>query len=388
MTAKSTKSKEFELEIKHLKAELKKVEAIKRQWLATIDALSDPLMIVSTQYLVKKANRALAGMARKDVKSLIGKKCFKVFADRSSPCVGCSLKETIKSGGNCSFELTQSSKDKIFEVSSEPLLDQAGKVEGVVHIYRDRTDARKMQAKLAQRDKLASIGLLAGGIAHEINNPLGGILIFSQMLLRELPKDSPHYVDVEEIEAATQRCKVIVEGLLGFARQSDGQKPSQVIDLREVIEASLRFGKVSIPKSSDIDVEVRISQNNIPVIADRNRMIQLFLNLIQNAIFAMPKGGSLTISDRVSKPGFITIDVTDTGIGIEQKHIDRIFDPFFTTKEPGEGTGLGLSQCHTIIAEIQGEIAVKSKVGKGTTFSITVPLMPRKSRAHADKKAS
>src|SRR5690606_36506661 len=150
------------------------------------------------------------------VKEIVGRRCYQVFAGRTSPCPGCRMKDAARATSGETFELEGIRGDRFYEATSQPLLDSDGETDGIVQIYRDRTEAKKLQEQLAQQDKLASIGLLAGGVAHEINNPLGGILIFSQMLLRELPKDSPHYADVVEIEAATQRCKAIVESLLDF----------------------------------------------------------------------------------------------------------------------------------------------------------------------------
>ncbi len=197
---------------------LRFVEALKAQWMATVDALADPLMIVGPDFIVQKANLAFAQEADSDVKSLIGKPCYEVFAKRSQPCQGCRMQEAYLTTKAESFDLPNFRSDKYLEAHSYPLKIPGRLDQGIVQTYRDRTEKKRLERQLVQSEKLASIGLLAGGLAHEINNPLGGILVFSEMLQRELPKDSPHQADVSEILSATKRCKEIVENLLDFAR--------------------------------------------------------------------------------------------------------------------------------------------------------------------------
>jgi len=362
---------------------LKFVENLKRQWVSTIDALIDPLMIVGKDYRINKANLAMARMGGLDVKEVSGKLCHEVFAGRKTPCHGCAMTEAIKSGKSSSSTLGAIRGDRFFEVSTQPLIDANGSIDGIVQVYRDRTDAKKMQEQLAQQEKLASIGLLAGGVAHEINNPLGGILIFSQMLLRELDKESPHYQDVVEIEAATQRCKAIVESLLNFARQNPVGKQAKLeeINALEAIRTALRFGKVSVQRGGHVEIKEKFDLSEHPVVADRNRIIQLFLNLIQNAIQAMPDGGTLWVRarSRTEHDGTRTgiYEVEDTGVGIPPEHLKKIFDPFFTTKDPGEGTGLGLALCYSTVQDLGGKMTVESSVNVGAKFIIEIPLAER-----------
>lgn len=356
------------------------VENLKRQWVSTIDALVDPLMIVNSDYEIQKSNMAMARVADQEVKKIVGKKCYEMFGKRSSPCPGCQLNKSFKSSKSSSFDLEGIRGDRFFEVSSQPLMDTDGVITGVVHVYRDRTEAKKMQEQLSQQDKLASIGLLAGGIAHEINNPLGGILIFSQMLLREIPKESPHYEDVFEIEAATQRCKAIVEGLLDFARQNppnSAKKRYDAFNIADAIKTAVRFGTVAIKKSGSIKLVDKYSEAGQFVNFDRNKIIQIFLNLIQNGIQAMPDGGTMTIKSktvmRKAVPwGVITVE--DTGIGIPPEHLSKIFDPFFTTKDPGEGTGLGLALVYGIVQDMGGSMDVESTINEGSRFIVELPL--------------
>ncbi len=363
------------------------VENLKRQWMATIDALVDPLMIISHDYAIRKANVALARKAQLEIRELIGRKCYEIFANRKSPCKGCKLKESIQTTKAQSFDLESDTSREFYEVSSQPLFNDSGEVDGIVHIYRDRTEAKQLREQLLQSEKLSSIGLLAGGIAHEINNPLGGILVFSQMLLRELPEASSHRTDAAEILSAAERCKSIVENLLDFARTNrQGRKSKTSINVIETVRSALRFAKVSIPQNL-IRIEELVEDGNAEIKADKNSLIQLFLNLIQNAVQAMPKGGTLSISSSLvtnkDQSKWIKIDIKDTGIGIPSANLKKIFDPFFTTKEPGEGTGLGLSICYGIVEELGGTLTVRSKAGEGTCFTTSLPvaMKPRLNKA-------
>ena len=231
------------------------VEDLKRQWMATIDALIDPLMIVDAQYRVVKVNQAMSRMSGIAVQDIPGKPCHKVFAGRDTPCAECTLKHVFESQLPQSFTLEGIGAERFFEVSSQPIINPDKGVEGVVHVYRDRTEARAMQDRLMQSEKLASIGLLAGGVAHEINNPLGGIIAFSQMLLRELKESDPHREDVQEIESAAQRCKVIVQNLLDFARKRPaGKQANEKVDTGAAARAALRLvSVVSAAKMFDIE---------------------------------------------------------------------------------------------------------------------------------------
>ena len=360
------------------------VEELKRQWVATFDALIDPVMIIGPDYLVHRANLAAAKMAAAnvsdvDVRKIVGMKCHKVLAGRSQPCPGCKLSETLDEGAPHQFRLSNVVPEREFEVTSQPF-PESDQRRFAVHIYRDRTEAAALQSRLIQSEKLASIGLLAGGIAHEINNPLGGIMIFSQMLLREMPKDSPYYSDVVEIEAASQRCKEIVQGLLDFARiQPAENKNMQLasIDATEAIKSALRFAQMNLKEKlkQSIRIKERFDAKSTVVRGDKNQIIQVVLNLLQNAIQAMPRGGDVTLRVKNDKAREnLVIEISDSGMGIKPEHLKKIFDPFFTTKQPGQGTGLGLSICYGLIKAMGGKISASSTSGEGTTFTVTLPL--------------
>lgn len=352
------------------------VEELKRQWVETIDAIPDPFIMVSDDYKITRANEAMAEIAKLDFKKLVGKTCYDVFAGRSSPCENCHMKTSKAGEAIPGYEIYNNKNERWYEVATRRLKSVSGQV-GVVQIYRDRTEAKKLQHQLAQNEKLASIGQLAGGFAHEINNPLGGILVFSQMLLREVDKQSTHYQDIVEIEAAAKRCKAIVENLLDYARQRPLTPKITDCDIHVIVENAAKFAALGYNQRKRCEVKLELKSKHSRFQSDSNRLTQIFLNLCNNAFQAMPNGGSLSIQsidENIGRRKFIAIKISDTGMGIPKENLAKIFEPFFTTKEPGHGTGLGLSIVHGILQDIGGQIDVSSKLSVGTTFTVRLPI--------------
>lgn len=236
---------------------------------------------------------------------------------------------------------------------------------------RDRKLREYMHERLSQSEKLASLGRLAAGVAHEINNPLTGVLTYSHLLLKKAPPDGPDRDDLEVIVKESTRCRQIVKELLDFARETRSErKPgnlNEVIrDTISLVENQVSFQKVEIRAHLDPDLP------EVPI--DANEMQQVFTNLALNAAEAMPSGGVITIETTLDgDANFVRAEVSDTGTGIPEENLSKIFDPFFTTKEPGKGTGLGLAVTYGILQRHEGAIEVKSEVGKGTTFIIRLP---------------
>jgi len=283
--------------------------------------------------------------------------------------------------GDLTLELPISSKDEIGQLAEsfnhmlvrlkqarQELEDYGRTLEEKVE--RRSQQLKKIQVQLMQSEKLASLGRLASGVAHEINSPLTGILTFSHLLMRKL-KDNPELQrELEIIVRETTRVSTIVRGLLDFARESKPQKrPS---NLNELILHTL-----SLVERQSVFQDVRIVKNLHPqvplVLLDANQIQQVFMNILLNAADAMPAGGTLTITSN-PEDSFVQVRFTDTGIGIPEKNLNRIFDPFFTTKADKKGTGLGLAVSYGIIDRHRGQIDVQSEEGKGTTFTIKLPL--------------
>jgi signal transduction histidine kinase/FixJ family two-component response regulator len=231
-------------------------------------------------------------------------------------------------------------------------------------------ELEETQAQLIQSEKLASIGELAAGVAHEINNPLGVMLGFTQVMLKKLPDKDPLCKPLTSIEREGLRCKKIIQGLLDFSRRST--PTFAPADLNNVVESACQLIEHQIA-INNVEIVKGYAPNLPQIEADTNQLQQVFVNLIINAYHAMPKGGQLRVTTRAVGDNVQAI-FADSGVGISPENLKRIFDPFFTTKEVGKGTGLGLSVSYGIIESHGGKIEVDSQVGKGTTFVITLPV--------------
>lgn len=280
-----------------------------------------------------------------------------------------------------------------------------------------------LQTQVVQMDRMSAVGTLAGGVAHEINNPLTGVLGQAQILLIKMSPEDPNRTHVEHIESAAQRCRKIVRGLLDFSRPSDYS--FEPADVETIILAALSLCESEI---AALRIHVIWQKNPLlpKVLASANHMQQVFLNIITNAMHAMPDGGNLTIeteevpphpdpllkhvppsknllgrdcpknyrdesatasppvprvereinrgAEMMSENHFVQISFKDTGIGIQPEHLPKLFDPFFTTKEPGKGTGLGLTISYGIVQRHQGQIEAQSEgAGRGATFIVRLP---------------
>jgi len=235
-----------------------------------------------------------------------------------------------------------------------------------------------MQARVAQSERLASLGMLAAGVAHEINNPLGGILSLTGLTLEDMGTNDPNRENLAEVIHQTERCRDIVKGLLEFSRQSKGN--TEPVDLNKVLQNTLSL----VEKQAlffNIDVVWNLDPELPRVMADRSQFQQVFMNILMNAVQAMNERGTITLATRHNSSGnSVEVAISDTGHGIPTEDIDRIFDPFFTTKESGYGTGLGLSIAYGIVATHRGTISVQSEPGKGSTFTIRMPVKTEASR--------
>lgn len=241
------------------------------------------------------------------------------------------------------------------------------------------------QKELLQQEKLASMGQLAAGVAHEINNPLGTILLFADMLYKEMPDDDPRRSDLKMIIEETTRCKSIVSDLLNFSRQKN--VIAQNINIKDLIDQVIEGLQTQLPHK-DIRFVREFDPNVTAIRADPNQLKQVFINLFKNAAEAMEGAGTITVTTKLQDHNWIEISISDTGSGIPEEHLDKIFSPFFTTKSNDKGTGLGLSIVYGIIKMHRGQIRVISQTGKGTTFTITLPVnLPEGLLSPADSAA-
>ena len=245
-----------------------------------------------------------------------------------------------------------------------------GKDSTVHFLIKDIEQRRFIENQMAQADKLASIGQLSAGVAHGINNPLGIILGYTQMLMRDEDAATERYADLKIIEKHVKNCKLVVEDLFNFARSSTTEK--EEIKIHETIEEVLNFVEHH-SEMHNIEVKKNYDKNIPALFLDDKKIKQVLMNLIMNAKDAVGKSGTISLSteyDRSKRQ--VVIKIADTGRGIEKKNLSRIFDPFFTTKPTGEGTGLGLSVSYGIVKNHGGNIFVESERGKGTTFTVVL----------------
>ena len=349
------------------------VEIISRgkyMWESTFDAITSPVQIVSRDYEIIRANLSLAAVGEKDIAAIIGRKCYEAFAGRTEPCENCPMAVALEHDRPSKADLGNHIARREFEANAYPL---AGSGHGsAVVSYRDVTEERRLQREVIQQEKMAAIGMLAGGVAHEINNPLGGILAFAQLMKRDAEGNETLTADLDEVEKAAVRCKKIVADLLDFSRVSKDRE-RRLIDVNVLIEKVFPFIQREV-RSMNIELVFDGAGDVPPVVGIPDRLQQVFLNLMTNAIHAMPKGGKLVVATRGADRGrAVEVHVRDTGVGIPRENRDKIFDPFFTTKEPGKGTGLGLSISYRIVKEHGGELSCEEAKGGGTEFTVRLP---------------
>ncbi|MCG8350720.1 MAG: ATP-binding protein, partial [Chloroflexales bacterium] len=266
--------------------------------------------------------------------------------------------------------LTAEAQEVSIAWNASPMHDDAGQMTGIVILGRDLTEQQRMQAQLAQSSKMASLGVMAGGIGHELRNPLG-IIASNAQLLDEYPNDAQlRSACVQKIFSATRRASLIIENLLKFARPQ--REPMRTVNLHSLLDDILPLIVEQLNQH-----HVRLIQEiaaGLPLVYGNTELLQqVCTNLIFNACHAMPTGGTLTISIAPDHDGNIEMQFRDTGCGIDPEHLPKIFDPFFTTMPVGRGTGLGLSISYSIIQHHSGTITATSQIGQGTTFTIRLP---------------
>lgn len=329
------------------------------RWEKTFDGMRDPIAIVDVDYSVVRSNRKFS-------EKFIQNKCYESFAHRQSPCEGCPAGQALKEGQPQSGQIQVGGR--VYQVHSYPvLLDQGARPTNVVHQYVDITQSRELYLRMLQNEKMGAIGMLAGNIAHELNNPLTGLRSLTQVLLQETPASGNLHSDLVEIEKATARSQRIIKNLLDFSKGED--QPAEYVSVDEVVERTLPMLKSALRNHR---LEVDLQTLSASVFVEPHLLQQVVFNLINNACQAMKDPGRLSVSTGV-KDGQISINIEDTGPGIPPDILRRIFEPFFTTKKEGHGTGLGLSMSKSIIEKFGGTIQFRNVEPQGSCFTIVLP---------------
>jgi len=280
--------------------------------------------------------------------------------------------------------LIKSGEERIIAWHNTTLIDEKGHIIGTLSSGKDITKRKQTEAELIRSEKLASLGQLAASVAHEVNNPLAGILVYIKLLLKKYKEKElqAEWTETQllKMEKELERTTRIIRNLLDFARKS---KPSiRPAAINKVVDAALLLvgNQISL---ENISLEKKLGTELPPVLVDFDQIQQVLINIILNATQAMPNGGNLTITTSVAKgikigespKDTVRIDIKDTGVGISKENLRKLFTPFFTTKEKGKGVGLGLSVVHGIIGQHKGKIEVDSEPNKGTTFTIYLEVM-------------
>lgn len=347
----------------------KKIRQSKRHLQAIFDGIQDRLSIQAPDYQILRVNRGVIEKYRTTYQELIGRKCYEAYYQRSLPCERCPAAVTIATKQPSSSTMKIPEDDITLRVFSYPILDEKGDLSSVIEYAHDITEEQRLQEQLIQSEKLAGIGTLASGVAHEINNPLSGIIGMAEASLEEEDISTIRSY-LTDILNCGQRISEIVRGLRSYCRIAK-QEEQTLIDLNDVLEESLKMVLLAV-KTSSVEV-IKKFQPTDKLVANLGEIQQVLTNLITNAFQAMDgKGGILTLSTRSLKDS-VEVKVSDNGIGIPQKYLSKIFDPFFTTKKTGEGTGLGLNIVYRIATKYGGAIDVESKEGSGTTFTLRFP---------------
>jgi signal transduction histidine kinase/HAMP domain-containing protein len=382
-----------------LQAEYNRLDAI-------VNSPNLGIVIEDKDYNIKFMNKSLIDAFGNQ----IGKKCYEKFKGRKEKCEVCPIDEILIKGKKAFNYFDQDHAGNYYAISAALFQDEKGE-KYILETLRDITEQRKLemqveeytenlektnaelqnafknlketQAQLIQAEKMAGIGQLAAGVAHELNNPLGGILGYCQFALEKITKKplkeltgediSTYSQYLKDIEQQSQRCKAIIQSLLKFSRASvkENLEPT---DVNSVLKETFAFAKHQMEKRK-VKLEEVLSPSLPPINGNASQLQQVFTNLVLNAIQAMPQGGKLTVWDKVSEDKKnMEISFADTGEGISKENLNKIFEPFFTTKKVGQGTGLGLSVSYGIVKDHGGDILVESTVGKGTTFTVFLPV--------------
>jgi two-component system nitrogen regulation sensor histidine kinase GlnL len=360
------------------------VQEVRDYYESILSSLMDGVVAVDEQCRItifSTTAEQISGLKRESVQ---GKSLFDSFPE-SSP-IGRLAAQSLRTGrsyldSNPSLGPYLKERRDI-GLATSPLLDSRGNIIGVVIVFRDLSRLKALEARLRKGERLASLGVLAAGMAHEIKNPLGGIRGASQLLREEFAPENPSIEFTDIIIREVDRLNQIVQGLLDFSKPQEPRLAA--VNIHEILSRVIALVEMENPAGA-LWVE-RLFDPSLPDISgDADQLTQVFLNILQNGIDAMVGSGTLTLTTRVlsgfqirkqvqEKVRMICVDVEDSGCGIAPDEIGSIFDPFYTRKP--DGVGLGLALCYRIVEDHGGKIDVESRPGEGTRFSVSLPMAP------------
>jgi two-component system, NtrC family, sensor kinase len=364
----------------------------RRQEIAAIlDGITDIMMVLSEDLCIISVNHVFKEVMGIDEPE--GRYCYEIFRNETKPCPECPAHRSFLTGDVCRetaiFKVGE--RNRQFEMVASPIRDPDKNESRILIFKRDVTMEKEYQAKFYQAEKMATVGMLAAGVAHEVNNPLAAIFGFAEGIKRRLPRlqeqtgpvieDIKDYIDT--ILKECRRCQDIVRTLLTFSRPvSMGYSP---VCINAVVEDTLKLLRSHL-KQKDLHLTLRTDlDEDLPLIyGDEPQLKQVLLNLLVNAMDAVDQTGrgegSITIRTYPEADEGVGLVVSDTGCGIPKENLDKLFEPFFTTKPVGKGIGIGLSTCYGIVKEHCGEILAFSEPNKGSRFIVRLPSNPDQHR--------
>ncbi|MFZ5759446.1 MAG: PAS domain-containing protein [Thermodesulfobacteriota bacterium] len=363
----------------------------KEEWEKTFDAMTDIITIHDQERRIVRANRAACVLFQAREEELRGRYCYELFSPTGAPCTDCPGLMTLKEGKTHSANMVHNKLGMIFHVTSSPLVGEQGGLVGMVHIAKDITEHKKMEAQLFQAQKMEAIGVLAGGIAHDFNNILSAIIGYAELTELEVEEGSRAASHVAQVIQAAQRASGLVRQILTFSRK--GAPRRERLQPSLIVKEALKLLRASLPAT--LEIEEDIDRDSGLIVADPVQLHQIIVNLCTNALHAMEEEtGVVTVrlarrelgaDELVGHPGvapgpFVELVVSDSGCGMDNQTLSRIFDPYFTTKPIGKGTGLGLAVVHGAVENCGGMITVESAPGKGSTFHVFFPSVVEEAR--------
>ncbi|HKI51891.1 MAG TPA: ATP-binding protein [Geothermobacteraceae bacterium] len=350
----------------------KQVERSRKEWEATFRAVTDAIFLVDTDYRILQHNNRLPVELAGYWEQVTDNRCFARLKNRTEPCPNCPIDE-IRRSGKPIFRREQTN-DLVLDLSYYPVYNEDNQLMAVTHIIKDVTKKSKLEAQLVQSAKLAALGEMAAGVAHELNSPMTVIIGTAQLLLREHPEDGEL---LEDIANCGLRCKRIIQNLLTFSRQE--QLPFDEVDLNAEVEGVLGLMKFQIDQQR-IRITTLLDPQLPRITANGQQIQQVLANFLVNARDALEEAVRneksikiVTGVRRENKHCWVTVSVQDNGVGIPAANLEKIFTPFFTSKEVSRGTGLGLSVSLGIAQSHRGTIEVESRPGEGSSFSLVLP---------------
>ena len=356
-----------------------RVMRAERHLASVVESANDLIVSLDAEGAVMTWNGAAERILGFSSRQMVSRPFFPLFPECTQQALKALVVQVVREGEVQEVEtgmMTKAGREVLIGWRFSAMREDGGRVTAVVGVGRDLTERRQLELRLIQSAKMAALGEMAGGIAHEVRNPQAIASAAAQILLKRGDDPVLRRECAEKIRAAATRASAIIENLLKFARPSESL--DERVEVNEALEDTLSLVGHQISLQS-VEIEKHLGRGLPVVKGNKNQLQQVFMNVILNAYHAMPTGGKLTIETAPGgggeQPG-VEIRLTDTGCGITEANLSRIFDPFFTTMPVGQGTGLGLALGYSIIRHHQGRIRVESAVGKGSTFTINLPALP------------